>query len=314
MLPRAVVTAALLNPPLLVKLFSCYPALCSPPRCSLELTALYLKAAFVRSRGSLDKLFPSQPLPWPQPVQGCSPPKRGQPAHSVSPLWAAHRKAGTPGLGWGCRTPGGLPYPGRIALPEPFHPCQQSLRRGCDSPSAARLLPELAGRSRAETPGWQPCLAGLACESVLSCPAAWKEPQALILLLGCSPLSSVLAKLRDSHPLGVQSRRLWHQPSSRQAQESCHQHPRATCSAGRQVFPSTLAVWRDSSVFLWVSWWGNHTDNPLSLPVGALLHQGKLTPSSCLWRATEGTSRYHTGPAGPSFYLGDHQIIFCRIV
>lgn len=115
MLPGAVVTAALLNPPLLVKLFSCYPALCSP-RCSLELTALYLKAAFVRRRGSLDKLFPSQPLSWPQPVQGCSPPKRGQRAHSVSPLWAAHGKAGTPGLGWGCRTPGGLPSPSPSTL------------------------------------------------------------------------------------------------------------------------------------------------------------------------------------------------------
>lgn len=243
MLPGAVVTAALLNPPLLVKLFSCYPALCSP-RCSLELTALYLKAAFVRRRGSLDKLFPSQPLSWPQPVQGCSPPKRGQRAHSVSPLWVCPRQ------GWHPRAGLGMPYPGRIAFPEPFHPCRQSLCRGCDSPSAARLLPELAGRSRAEIPGWQPCLADLACEPIPSRSAARKEPQALILLLGCSPLSSVVAKLRDSHPLGVQSRRLWHQPSSRQAQESCHQLPRATCSAGRQVFPSTVAVWRVSSMVL----------------------------------------------------------------
>lgn len=157
---------------------------------------------------------------------------------------------GCPRQGWHPRAGLGMPYPGRIAFPEPFHPCRQSLCRGCDSPSAARLLPELAGRSRAEIPGWQPCLADLACEPIPSRSAARKEPQALILLLGCSPLSSVVAKLRDSHPLGVQSRRLWHQPSSRQAQESCHQLPRATCSAGRQVFPSTVAVWRVSSMVL----------------------------------------------------------------
>ena len=53
---------------------------------------------------------------------------------------------------------------------------------------------------------------------------------------------------------------------------------------------------------------------PLSLPVGALLHQGKFTPSSCLWRATDGRRGYHMGPAGPGFSWGNrpHQVTFCR--
>lgn len=99
----AVVPAAPLNPPLLVKLLSCSPAPRSP---AVPGSGRARLQAALCGAGALP-----EPVPRPQPLQRWAPPKRGQRVPA-----AAHGQAGTPGLtltlGRGCCTRGELPpYP-----------------------------------------------------------------------------------------------------------------------------------------------------------------------------------------------------------
>lgn len=134
------------------------------------------------------------------------------------------------------------------------------------------------------------------------------------MLLGCSPLSLVLERLHDSHPLGVQSRRLWHQPSSREAPKrgtTSFHGPPALLDIRLSHLPWQF---RETAAYFYERVDGRTIQIASVPPSGSLAASGQVYSIQLPLESHGGEKGISDGTCWAWFLLGDrpHQVTFCR--